>query len=660
MKVKLSLDKNTIQTFFLDNVEKIVLGGVVICFLLMVYSSFGRDRFKQSPKDLLDSANNAERHWKEETKVDDNDDFKKCVVTDYQIIASKGQQKVREEPYAHKVLWNKPLFPKLPLRPEPPRLAVEELIASSGRGPFMKGSGAAAPAAGGAGADRAGAPVKGYRWVGLVGAIPLKKQSDAFKKAFDGCRVANPQGNTPYYRLFYVQRAEVTGRGADNLKWVDIDLEEVRKTLQGLAKGQADPLDAKFQDNHVMDREATFELPMPGSGRAPMTLSHPRIVGPLYGDVRPDPAAFAGKKVSWLGEPLATENHRVIYARVRRERGVFSDSDVYAVDYASAEAAKVAPKGVVTAIIQGKTDVSVPMGGDRRRPIPGVPLLRDAAAPTDRSVAPPVRDPNRDPLAPSEPKPEQRQPTTTPKPTATDRPADELPDHQLFRFVDFTAQPGKKYRYRVQTLLKNPNYGLEPNALEKPELGEKPWLRSAWSEPSNIIEVPLDTRLVADAVTPGSRAKEVNAAIKVKKWVESNGIEAGEKFSPCFRGCVLDFPNRMFPPGGAGKPGKPDKGKHDLPGVEIQPARVNQFKVDYITGAVLVDMRGERISAREASLNSPGEVLVLESDGALRVYSELEAPPDDDADNAEPEADRPPETTPKAGGPSGLEGGLNF
>ena len=37
MKMKLSLDKNSIQQFFLEHVEKIILGGVVLCFLLLVY-----------------------------------------------------------------------------------------------------------------------------------------------------------------------------------------------------------------------------------------------------------------------------------------------------------------------------------------------------------------------------------------------------------------------------------------------------------------------------------------------------------------------------------------------------------------------------------------------------------------------------------------------
>ncbi len=38
--------------------------------------------------------------------------------------------------------------------------------------------------------------------------------------------------------------------------------------------------------------------------------------------------------------------------------------------------------------------------------------------------------------------------------------------NKLFRFVDFSVEPGKTYQYRIQLWLLNPNFGLKPECLE--------------------------------------------------------------------------------------------------------------------------------------------------------------------------------------------------
>ena len=52
MKVKLNLDKATIRAFFLHHTEKIVFGGVVLCFVFMVYVALSRAGFDRTPDGL--------------------------------------------------------------------------------------------------------------------------------------------------------------------------------------------------------------------------------------------------------------------------------------------------------------------------------------------------------------------------------------------------------------------------------------------------------------------------------------------------------------------------------------------------------------------------------------------------------------------------------
>jgi hypothetical protein len=89
--------------------------------------------------------------------------------------------------------------------------------------------------------------------------------------------------------------------------------------------------------------------------------------------------------------------------------------------------------------------------------------------------------------------------------------------YKLFRFVDLSAEPGKTYRYRVQLLLYNPNYGLlldslDPKAIQAGSVKK----RFAESQPieTPAITVPQDYQILADAVSiPGGRLWELKAKI---------------------------------------------------------------------------------------------------------------------------------------------------
>lgn len=56
-------------------------------------------------------------------------------------------------------------------------------------------------------------------------------------------------------------------------------------------------------------------------------------------------------------------------------------------------------------------------------------------------------------------------------------------DHQLFRFIDFTAKPGHHYRYRVRLEFINPKFGDSPD----PFIAAGEARHSPWSLPSPTV-----------------------------------------------------------------------------------------------------------------------------------------------------------------------------
>ena len=65
-------------------------------------------------------------------------------------------------------------------------------------------------------------------------------------------------------------------------------------------------------------------------------------------------------------------------------------------------------------------------------------------------------------------------------------------DSTLFRFINNTVEPGKKYCYRVKLRLANPNIGKAEKYLKDPASSKLKFRYSAWSDPTPIVSVPQD------------------------------------------------------------------------------------------------------------------------------------------------------------------------
>jgi len=571
MKLKINVDQAAIKMFFLEQSEKIVFGAIVLCFGLIVYGAVGRgETFDKQPDDLVDSAANAEDHIK-------RGELPPVPYRDYLEIAKNNSQPIEFEDYLWEKPLDKPLRPFKPLRDTPPLVNVQELRAVAGRTALQL------PAQRGAQDPRRarGGP-QGFRYAVLTGLIPKKKQEFLYGDYFRDRVAYNPERDVPQYLWYAVERAEVEGMEEPaEADFVPLNLQQgvdMAKLWSGHRGGRGEEL----ADPKYVHPALTFPLPPRVSGTWGKEVVHP--------DEIPLPAPVE----QGMGE--------------RRFMGT---------------------AGVGGAEVPGAAETpGVPR-------IPGIP----------EGVAIPGM-------------PGEEEGTRVPEPETM---RDLEPDHLLFRFFDFSVQPGRKYRYRVKLWLVNPNYGLDPRYLKDTSLKDLKYIEpNEWTEPTEVVEVPTDSELLLLAVKappPTRVAGEPTAELGIVHWVSDTGATVYEDFEGIRRGGVLDFPNYEFPGGkieeekparrprgddddrrpGRGRPGRgAGEGEYmerefmEAPAPPARPAGRGRFgqseavKVDYVTGAIVLDIRGGERIASHSGDRRPGSMLLLDADGNLAIHHELE------------------------------------
>jgi len=172
--------------------------------------------------------------------------------------------------------------------------------------------------------------------------------------------------------------------------------------------------------------------------------------------------------------------------------------------------------------------------------------------------------------------------------------------YKLFRFFDFGVEPGKQYVYRVQLWLRNPNQNVKATFLKTPELANGMSAPTKWSDPSPVISVPRDTRVLANSVEAKLNSEPIGQ-VTVVKWLDEMGIEVPKEFSVT-RGKVLNFS-------------------------EVKVAHVDA-PVDFLSNTTAVDLRGgEHLGRKGSSLTAVGQILLMDTDGSLIVHNELDDGP---------------------------------
>jgi hypothetical protein len=154
--------------------------------------------------------------------------------------------------------------------------------------------------------------------------------------------------------------------------------------------------------------------------------------------------------------------------------------------------------------------------------------------------------------------------------------------YKLFRFTDFDVQPGHSYRYRVQLVLKNPNYGISADALATPAVKPEPYRDTPWSDASAVANVPPAPRLLAAGIDR-PKGKDPKGRVGIMTWDKESAVQLLYKESIDL-GAVANFVKKKV---------------EDV----IDPSRRmrRDFNSDFVTNAALIDVHGpETVEAKPA------------------------------------------------------------
>ena len=106
----------------------------------------------------------------------------------------------------------------------------------------------------------------------------------------------------------------------------------------------------------------------------------------------------------------------------------------------------------------------------------------------------------------------------------------------LFRYLDFTVNPGEAYRYRVKLLFNNPAYDL----FEREEVDDEAVIQgeireSDWSEPSQVVVIPPDTHAFITNAAIGGDPGRNGANFEIFQWHQELGTVIHDKMR-CYFG----------------------------------------------------------------------------------------------------------------------------
>jgi|GEM_PF-2371021 len=692
--MKIKFDPKKAQEFVLHHVEKVLFGLVVVGFVWFAnYIFIHRKGLQQTPADLMRiSVETLEGLKRFPKKLP-------LEAKNYEQIIKTTIGRIDPKDYAHQVLWCPPIFDPLPKRGEPQLLTVRDLRAAPGCAKVyvapssppgvavspeeMMPPGGPMPPEGqvptGPGTFFGKENIEGERWVVLTGLVPYREQIEAYRDAFrtagrelaDGGRIQfgpapgaaliegavpgtmgpatapiGASADMPIYVHYHVQRVEVQSDSdiIDEADWEagKINIAEAKK--EGLRRWGATATSSPIGEApdigiHPWYWEAALDFPLPrfADGRSlDESFAHPPAIPLLKKrtySLGPDGRPFPQSTTS-LPEP------------------------------APEKAEPVPPSPAAE-----KPKVAVPDQPD----MPTIPGIRPGMGEMGPGMHPGAIPPGIEGVGPMGPMP-------GPTPGSFYGKI-RVPEVKLFRFIDRTVEPGKRYRYRVRLMLANPNYNQNPRFLQRPDLGKKEYIVTPWSEPSNVVEVPRDDRLLLLAVKPSySSQVETTAKVALLKWIHKEGEMAFKEQERVSRGQLLNLPNQKWPDEDTRKtpstvpkspatkpsakvPGAPGPGIEDYEALlqagtakkktprekekekipptpealgfgPLGPQPKAPLDIDYLTECLVVDLRGGYRIGRinlpgqgrlpHSEANAPGEILLLHPEGFLYVQNELE------------------------------------
>jgi hypothetical protein len=512
-------------------------------------------------------------------------------------ITKLSRVAIQDEPYQLTHYFSPPLRKLDRARGEPKILEVESLRVAAGSGLFQI---SAPTKAGRAGAAAGGNnELRGRKWLVVTGLVPVKKQSELFKDTFSDCRRNREasRDTTPDYRGYIVQRLEVNSPNeAKNPDWNSKKVVTLNsRKVEDAAKKEWGMTagSAEVVEMRLTNRFVTFPLGPLSNATWDSSVAHdPEI--PLF---------VAGAMPTPMPEEKDVKKDEKKPADPKDQ---FDDSAEAA---PGANAAPAAGRGV----------------GAPARPAFGGAGFMGTGGHAAAATATPT-DPNA------------------------------LPDYYLFRFFDFSVESGKRYVYRVQLAVSNPNFEFNPVFLEKREYRDKKYLGDdVWSKSSPAMSVPYDTSTLAVAVEQPRRAVDnpIGSMI-VTLWKQSTGQKVYNEFA-VERGQLLNFANaeveaakQMMMPTTTG-----DAEKADLLSNVVVVDMTGGKKLPIVKPVIpekRLDQKGNALpgKGKDRDVYSMAEILVMETDGTLSIRSEIE-----DIDSIKKLEGEDTSATPKGGTPGG-------
>jgi hypothetical protein len=598
MKAKLKLDPNAVKQFFIDHMEKMIFGLVMVFFAYLVYEAVSRQTLKWGPEDLARDAKAAQDNVAA-TKANPPQ------YTSYLDIAKKIRKPIAETDYTVKTVWDPLKFEENVLRGTPKLFPVADLRTSAGDGAFAM----AAPQDEEESTAATG-PTRGQRWVVVTGLIQHRKQKEAYDATFQEAAQWDRDRDYPDYVFYRVERAEIDPRAATaEPKWTTVPggVRGMLARQQYWTRVSPDVVDGAYLPPQRGSVAIAFPLgPLQDREWGPEVAHSPEIPALEAGERG---RIMPGRRTTGAGAPKGGEGEA---------KGAAGDADASEEAAKPDEATKKAPAKKPrkkSADEPDEPDAFDAAGGASSGPAPGASRAARgrgpmAGGPMAGAVPgggmPGMMAGGGTPgMMAGGPAPGARAGARTRRAAEPDEENVEEKelDYLLFRFFDFTVEPGKHYRYRVKIVLANPNHGMLSHYLEKDGLEKPQYLEADWSEPSPEVAVPLDSQALTVSAKPDGSAKMMLCRFNVDDGV----IATKEMDVP--RGQLLDY-RQQAPVAGGGRAATDG---------------ADEPKIDYLTNSVLLDVvGGGRLPGKDRSLLEPASVLLLDAEGALVVRNEID------------------------------------
>ncbi|MDR0704388.1 MAG: hypothetical protein LBF88_05300 [Planctomycetaceae bacterium] len=582
-------NKFDIGLFFTENIEKIILILVIPVAIYIAYLGTQYEPLSWQPDALVKAAENANNTIKtsERKAVDEG-----VSIITYDVKATWIKAKIRSEYYRTETQWLPSLFPEKNKRSAVNVFTVKDLKAQAGLGAVSINPASpllADRAAEGGNATTGNTSLSsriGERWAIVTGLIPIREQLNLYVDKFSSSVLPDVLRDMPTYILYDVERAEIVpGKNSDELEWQRLDFLTEFLQKRSLWSGNA-----------VDPVDPTFFAPQV-PGKFPMAYPLPPVTKKFSEEVA-HPPFIPMLTDSQMEELKQTEKIR---EQLRKEMFDIKPEDILDNPFGGSEN-RIGTTGSGSGGLDGNT---VP-GRNRR-------TRRGAQEPEEEEIKP------------------------------------VLVNNYLFRFLDFKVVPGKTYRYRIRLYLANPNYRLAPNYLEDETLSKEPYLITEFSAPSNMVTIPLESRVLTTnvfAVDPKQPWTEPAASIMAVHFDLADGSEWYVEKERVYRGSTINYKRQDVtnpllekqttmsdmesggsPPSSRSTSSSRTRTTPARPGT----ARTTELKtagkqLDIVSEVCVLDMKGGEglykipTAAQKApDLKSPGRVMVLEPSGNMII-----------------------------------------